>query len=113
MMSKENNSIETEKVRLIHKEKKIIDKISIFHFIFGSSLGIGLGILNYLIFKDIIPYSIIFLIILGVILIPILEYSVHKIITGYSTLTTKNAIVDLLFATVGMVLFLLISLFFC
>ena len=108
----EEKSTEIEKLRLIHEKKKLFDKVSIFHFLFGSLLGIGLGLLNYFIFKNIISYSIVFLTILGVFLIPILEYTAHKIITGYSTLTTKNAIVDLLFATVGMFLFLLISLFF-
>ncbi|HEY0089227.1 MAG TPA: hypothetical protein VGB37_10305 [Candidatus Lokiarchaeia archaeon] len=109
---KEEKAIELEKLKLLNEQKKMVDKASIFHFLFGSSLGIALGIVNYLVFQTIIPYSILFLTILGVILIPILEYSAHKLITGYSTLTTTNALVDLLFANIGMVLFLLICSFF-
>ena len=88
-----------EKIELNHHRKPLFDKGTVFHFLFGCGLGL---ILIMLIDNIVLTF------ILGIVLIPILEYSAHKIFTGYATLKTKNAMADLLFAGLGFVLILLI-----
>lgn len=78
-------------------ENNFIDKNSIYHFIFGSILGFSLN----LFFK-----SLLFSLILGILLIPLLEYLFHKVIIGYSNLITKNALTDIFIAFIGFLFFL-------
>ena len=86
-----------------HHRKPLLDIYTIFHFLFGCGLGIILSVLI-----DI--FVLVF--ILGILLIPLIEYSIHKILTGYATLRTKNALVDLLFAGLGLACILLTMQFF-
>ena len=89
-MTKENKT--KEQIELEHQQKPLIDKDTLVHFLFGCGLGLILGF-----FIDIFILALIF----GFFLIPLIEYSVHKVFTGYAILKTKNALVDLLFAGLG------------
>ncbi|MFX1445855.1 MAG: hypothetical protein ACFFHV_20760 [Promethearchaeota archaeon] len=91
-----------ENIESEHQQKRFLDKDTVFHLLFGCGLGLVLGLLI-----DIFVLALI----LGIILIPIFEYSVHRVITGYATLKSKNALVDLLFAGLGVVILLLIIQF--
>ena len=85
-----------------HKKKPLVDKDTIFHLFFGCCLGLILGwLINNLILAFI----------LGIILIPILEYITHRIAVGQVTLTAKNALVGLFFAAVGLLIILIILQF--
>lgn len=59
-----------ENIALKHKEKNLLDKDSIFHFLFGSLLGVALGG---------IIQSLFITLIIGAILIPTIEYGLHII----------------------------------
>jgi len=88
-----------EQTKLEHMKKPLVDKDTAFHFLFGCGLGMVLGLsINIFVLA----------LILGIILIPVLEYTVHRIATGYATLTTRNAVVDLCIAGLGLILVLII-----
>ncbi len=88
-----------EQTKLEHMKKPLVDRDSMFHFLFGCGLGVVLGLLINI---------FILALIVGIISIPILEYTVHRVATGYATLTTKNAMVDLFIAGLGLLLILII-----
>jgi hypothetical protein len=88
-----------EQIRGEHEKKPVLDKYTIIHFFFGCGLGWLLGLLLNI---------FVLALIMGLLLIPFLEYITHRIAIGYATLTTKNALVDLSFAALGLILILII-----
>jgi len=93
------------------KSKPPIDKDTPYHFIFGLISGIIASfILDLYPIKENNVTAILMrllIILIGLILIPTLEFIAHKIVVGHASFKSINAIMDLFFAYFGFIIIML------